>query len=141
MARLSLQSTSTLRAQLLPIQARPYRHPSQPSKRSLAVQTGKLHGSRCLITGGSRGIGKAIALHFARLGASCYIVGRKESDLVEVVAELDRATTKASTAGNRNVSASRRGAKESAHGYFAGGVSRREFWEETSSRIAVSKRV
>jgi NAD(P)-dependent dehydrogenase (short-subunit alcohol dehydrogenase family) len=43
-----------------------------------------LNGRRALVTGASRGIGKAIALALAREGADVLLVGRSESDLTEV---------------------------------------------------------
>ncbi len=138
MARLSLQSTASLRAQLLPSPLRSYRHPSQPSKRSLGLKTENFQGARCLITGGSRGIGKAIALHFARSGASCHIIGRKEEQLVRVVAELDQANDTDSTAGDTDPSASNRWSEKSTHGYVVGDVGLKSFWEGVSKRYAVS---
>lgn len=44
-----------------------------------------------LITGGSRGIGRAIALRFAREGAKVAIASRTSSELDEVVTEIDAA--------------------------------------------------
>src|SRR5260370_14236645 len=41
-----------------------------------------------IVTGGSRGIGKAIAAAFAREGAICYICGRKQDTLDAVAREL-----------------------------------------------------
>jgi len=43
-----------------------------------------LNGRRALVTGASRGIGKAIALALAREGADVVLLGRSESDLTEV---------------------------------------------------------
>jgi len=46
-----------------------------------------LTGKRALVTGGSRGIGAAIALHFAQHGASVVINGRTEDESARAVAE------------------------------------------------------
>jgi 3-oxoacyl-[acyl-carrier protein] reductase len=50
-----------------------------------------LHGKVALVTGGNRGIGKAIALHLASLGASVAICGRDEKTLHTTAAELSAA--------------------------------------------------
>ncbi|KAI1496174.1 hypothetical protein F5X99DRAFT_422345 [Biscogniauxia marginata] len=47
-----------------------------------------LAGKRCIITGGSRGIGLAIARVFASEGASCTLVGRDEKALTAAVQSL-----------------------------------------------------
>ncbi len=46
---------------------------------------------RVFITGGTRGIGRAIALRFARAGAKVAIAARTSSELDEVVAEINAA--------------------------------------------------
>jgi 3-oxoacyl-[acyl-carrier protein] reductase len=47
-----------------------------------------LKGKKALITGGSRGLGKATALAFAKEGIDVAITGRNEKNLQETVAEL-----------------------------------------------------
>ena len=49
-----------------------------------------LENQVAIVTGGSRGIGKAIAAAFAREGATCYICGRKQETLEPVARELSR---------------------------------------------------
>ncbi|RJS64023.1 SDR family NAD(P)-dependent oxidoreductase [Priestia filamentosa] len=48
----------------------------------------ELKGKKVLITGGSKGIGKDIALEFSKLGADTVIIGRNEEDLVSTTNEL-----------------------------------------------------
>ena len=47
-----------------------------------------LENKIAIITGASRGIGRAIAAAFAREGATCYICGRKQETLEQVAREL-----------------------------------------------------
>jgi NAD(P)-dependent dehydrogenase (short-subunit alcohol dehydrogenase family) len=58
----------------------------------MASDDGKiLSGKVALITGGSRGIGRAIGEAYARAGARVFICGRNESDLVKALAEIRQA--------------------------------------------------
>ncbi|KAJ3849947.1 hypothetical protein EV368DRAFT_85030 [Lentinula lateritia] len=53
-----------------------------------------------LVTGGSAGIGKMIALGFAQNGAKVYIASRKEFQLKEAVAEISAGLKNATTPGS-----------------------------------------
>jgi NAD(P)-dependent dehydrogenase (short-subunit alcohol dehydrogenase family) len=48
----------------------------------------KLSGKIALVTGGSRGIGKAVAAAYAREGAGVFICARSDTDLNQAVAEI-----------------------------------------------------
>ena len=48
----------------------------------------KLKHKKAIITGGSRGLGKATAMAFAKKGIDVAITGRNEKKLIETVAEL-----------------------------------------------------
>lgn len=52
----------------------------------------QLAGKKALITGGSRGIGKAIALHLALEGVDCVICSRNEATLKDTAMELRQET-------------------------------------------------
>jgi NAD(P)-dependent dehydrogenase (short-subunit alcohol dehydrogenase family) len=55
----------------------------------------KLTGKTAIVTGGSRGIGKAIALRLAQAGASVVVSSRTEADCAAVAAEITDAGGKA----------------------------------------------
>ncbi|MDT3763074.1 SDR family NAD(P)-dependent oxidoreductase [Priestia filamentosa] len=48
----------------------------------------ELKGKKVLVVGGSKGIGKDIALAFVQLGADVIITGRNEEDLQKTTGEL-----------------------------------------------------
>lgn len=50
---------------------------------------GLFHGTTALVTGGGRGIGRAIALGFARLGANIVIASRNEENLAPTAKEIE----------------------------------------------------
>lgn len=52
-----------------------------------------LKDKKALITGGSRGIGKAIAIELCSLGAEIIVIGRNENDLRKLKNDLDCQTT------------------------------------------------
>lgn len=55
----------------------------------------KLKGKKAIITGASRGLGKATALAFAKEGIDVAVTGRNEERLKETVAELEQFGVKA----------------------------------------------
>ncbi len=50
---------------------------------------GTFEGKVCVITGGGSGMGRAIALEFARLGAAVVVAGRREDPLAQTVALVE----------------------------------------------------
>lgn len=56
----------------------------------------RLNGKRALITGGSRGLGREMALALAEAGADVVIVGRDEASLLQTTADLRRIGRQAS---------------------------------------------
>ena len=51
----------------------------------------RLQGARCLVTGGSSGIGRALAVLLGSYGASVLVVARSEDELAATCAEIEKA--------------------------------------------------
>ena len=47
-----------------------------------------LKGRAIFLTGGGTGLGRSMALHFAKLGARLFLIGRREQPLKDVCAEI-----------------------------------------------------
>lgn len=86
---------------------------SKFSTSSPSFLSSKLVNKKILITGASRGIGKAIAYSFAAHGGQCVLVGRKKEGLEDVLKEL---STEGLSAG-------------ACHEVLVGDVAKMEFWE------------
>jgi NAD(P)-dependent dehydrogenase (short-subunit alcohol dehydrogenase family) len=56
-----------------------------------ANETSKIKGRRILITGGTTGIGRELALHMARLGGKVLISGRDEQHLEDTISDSKQA--------------------------------------------------
>ncbi|KUI58910.1 3-oxoacyl-[acyl-carrier-protein] reductase FabG [Cytospora mali] len=78
-----------------------------------------LAGKTVLITGGSRGIGNAIAQRFAKQGARCLLVGRNEANLKTACSDLLPLTAAASWK----------------HTFFSGEVGQAETWDGIVDRL------
>ncbi|KAI1491952.1 hypothetical protein F5X96DRAFT_629117 [Biscogniauxia mediterranea] len=61
-----------------------------------------LAGKHCIVTGGSRGIGLAIARAFAARGASCTLVGRDPATLAAAVRTLPSSSDTTTTTNSSN---------------------------------------
>lgn len=92
------------------------------SVRSVSSFTGALNGRKCIITGASRGIGKAIAERFANEGAACVLVSRNADALNDLARELPTAKDNDEGAGH-------------VHSVQAGDISQRSFWETAAKEI------
>lgn len=86
-----------------------------------------LAGHHVLVTGGSRGIGKAIASRLAALSASTTIVGRNPSTLLSATEEIASSAPATPTGPSSEPSPT--------HGYVAGDISTKGFWEMLSRSL------
>jgi NAD(P)-dependent dehydrogenase (short-subunit alcohol dehydrogenase family) len=65
--------------------------PEPPELGAAALPKGTYEGKVVVVTGGGTGLGKAIAIEFARLGAAVAIASRKEEHLAKGVAAVEEA--------------------------------------------------
>ncbi len=72
--------------------------PTAPEEGASALPAGTFDGSVVVITGGGTGLGKGIALEFARLGATIAIISRSEEHLSAGVAAVEGVGAKAYSA-------------------------------------------
>ena len=63
--------------------------PEPPELGASALPKGTFEGQAVVVTGGGTGLGKAIAVEFARLGAAVAIVSRKEEHRAAGVAAVE----------------------------------------------------
>jgi len=87
--------------------------PRTPSRRFFSDYRSLISGKHVLVTGASRGIGRHLALFYARHGANLVITARDETALQGVVEECRRATGTVDTAVNALASASASSASSS----------------------------
>ena len=84
----------------LPSKPLPLPDPRTPSRRFFTDYRSLLSGKRVLVTGASRGIGRHLALYYARHGANLVITARDEAALQGVVEECRRAIGAVGTASS-----------------------------------------
>ncbi|KAI0594258.1 hypothetical protein F4775DRAFT_574529 [Biscogniauxia sp. FL1348] len=87
-----------------------------------------LAGKHCIITGGSRGIGLAIARAFAASGASCTLVGRDQATLAAAVRTLPSPPSPSPSPSSDNNSNNNE--KPTAHATRAFDVSDASGWDD-----------
>ena len=63
-------------------------HGLEYAPRALRANSGDLRGRSAVVTGGTRGIGRAVVEQFVELGASVWIVARTVRDVEDAIAEL-----------------------------------------------------
>lgn len=113
MSQLTFSLLSPLRSACNIIRPAPLRNFTQTrSLKLFASSKHALRRSTCLITGASRGIGRAIAVAFAREGAGCLLVGRDETALKETY----------------DLCVSARGSVGRSHAVLPGDITDTDFW-------------
>ncbi|KAF7524672.1 hypothetical protein G7054_g11338 [Neopestalotiopsis clavispora] len=94
-----------------------------------------LLNKHAVITGGSRGIGLAIAQRFAAEGASVTLVGRDEARLRSALDSLRSPPAAASSLSSRGSNGEHEESPIAAHGFYAGDVSKIHVWGELGSKL------
>jgi NAD(P)-dependent dehydrogenase (short-subunit alcohol dehydrogenase family) len=74
-----------------------YRTPTNSGGMNIMAGNKPLEGKIAIVTGASRGIGRAIALRLALDGATLVLAARTESDLAKVASEIESSGGKATT--------------------------------------------